>query len=165
MKLLEHLFAVLLTFSLVGCAGAAPPDGVLYALQPGSTMHGIRSVLQAAPSTQILAKDGLYMFAWPLDNGWAFATVGKNVTPEQFLAMAGGKGQLASNKTVSELAKFLADKGWKSIPVSAVPVALREAFGVTVAEASSVLAQTGTTLVSFLVMPVIPDAFPTKVIQ
>ena len=165
MKLLEHLVVTILVLSLMGCAGAAPPDGVLYALQPGSTMAGIRAAMQAAPHTQIMVKDSVYMFAWPLDNGWAFATIGKNITAQEFFQMTGGKGQMANNKTISDLAKFLANNGWKSIPASAVPVALREAFGVAVAEVSTALASAGVTLVSFMVMPVVPGAFPTKVIQ
>lgn len=131
----------------------APPGSEVYAVHIGSTVNGIRSAINMNAGTSILARKDLMMFVWTIEDAWAFVTVSaKSGSPIKDLAIVSKAGNLVNCKTMKELISVLKMNGWKSVPASAVPNALKVAVnGATVAE---LMRWAGNTLSTFLVLPV-----------
>ena len=71
------LTLIVLVF-LSACApapAAAPLNGDVLSLMPGTTIYGMKLAVSEAWETARLAKDGLTLLGWPMNDGWGFIRV------------------------------------------------------------------------------------------
>jgi hypothetical protein len=118
-RLLPYVLAVLIVVTNTACAvaGNMPPPGVVYAIQPGSTVQGIYEAILGSPGTVILSNGKAALIGWPMDGGGygiACMTIDCN-SLEGLLTWLGGKGQLINTLNFSQIVKTLTDNGWTVI--------------------------------------------------
>lgn len=159
-KLITYLaLPIALIATLFGSLqSVAPLDGQVYAVQPGSTVWGIRAALASKSNTMILAKDQMYLFVWNIRDGWAFAGLnasGRGATEIADDILSGGN--FVNIKTMSQLSNMLKANGWQAVAASQVPNVIHSA----VATSSNWLTIMSGGLPTFVVVPagifVIPD--------
>lgn len=119
-KMIEHLLAFMLVMQLLtGCAAAGPAliDGQVLALQPQTTLAGIRAALAGAPETVVMWKDGVTLTAWPQSGGWGFAVLNCNCGDPigAFNYVTGGKGNWIPAARMSDLELSLRQLGWEKV--------------------------------------------------
>lgn len=147
----------LFVFLLTACIGQPPQGpamlpGDVLSLQLGSTLWGLRACIAEKVSTFIMVKDNMYLFIWPIADGWGFAGAyaDKQAAIQNIDLIL--PGNFASAKSVGELTSHLKDNGWKVIAAAEVPQALKAAISAT----GGWLAAMASDMVSFLVLPASP---------
>lgn len=140
-------------------------SGALNCLSFQDTLTGMRSVATGAPGTFVMAKDNLFVLAWPAgEDAWAFACLTKNGEPARELTQY-VKGMRLDTFS---MAKFMADletDGFQRVSERTLPPTLLAAIH----SIMSYIAMVGVrSLPELFIVPAVilqPYATPTGVSQ
>lgn len=93
-----------------------------------STLTGMRQVVQGAPGTFVMAKDNLFMLAWPAgENAWAFACITKAGNPIKDLASY-VNGTKVDTLTMASFLNDLETDGWQMVSEKTLPAGITGAL-------------------------------------
>ena len=129
-KYLVQLFVILLAVTAAcNAADLQPPlaDGQVFGLTGRTALMVIRDAANGASGTARLTNGSGYLFAKTIGDGWAFVAVdaeGKRTVSGSIISALRAGGNVVNVRTFSEFANALGEKGWKSIPASALPPAI-----------------------------------------
>lgn len=130
-------------------AHVAPIDGEVYALMPGTIIHGIQSAMRAESGTRILSDGTRYVFMWQIEDGLAFVGINSNKGMLDVMKDVFGNGNYVNPRTMKELWSILSQKGWTEVPPSAVPTIIQTA----VLTSSNWLVTLSQSMTTLLIMP------------
>jgi len=153
-RLVVNWIVILLAFNMVSC-GVAPMTGQVIELQPGSTIYGVQSLINGSMKFgQIWMNTSSVVFAWPVNDAWAFVGVdsSRTLTPSLFYRLTGGKANLVNYVTMGDVVKCLESNGWKVITSAEVPVGVKAILNGASGYAGS--------MINILVFPYIPASLP-----
>lgn len=165
-KFREHALSLLIFFTLLvhGCAPSGPlpiADGHVMELAQQTTVTGIYAVLNGAqPLGQVWVKGAQSVIAWPQSGGWAWACLRFNCRDwlGMFRFTAQGKGNVANVSTWSDLANWMSANGWQRLAPVTLPGSLTAGETVT-----GFLSQMSGVITGFMIVPILPQNFPTEV--
>jgi len=103
--------------------------GAISGLSFQSTLQGMRSVVHGNPGTFVMAKNDLFMLAWPVKDGfWAFACLTKAGDPIRDLATY-VNGTKVDTLTMANFLADLETDGWQSVSAKTLPAGISGALG------------------------------------
>lgn len=103
--------------------------GALNCLSFQDTLIGMRSVANGSPGTFVMAKDNLFLLAWPAGpDNWAFACITKNGEPARELAQY-VKGMKMDTFSMAKFMAELETSGWERVSEKLLPSGLLPALG------------------------------------
>jgi len=159
-KLISWIFVIMVLFSSNACAAVVQPpeieDGIIYAVQAGSTLWGMSRAIASAPGTMVMFKDSNVMLMWGLkDMGWAFVVINTNngLSLSNFAEIGGLNGNLVNARTIADLASFLQERGWQAAgSVAEIPGYLM--IKTALESSTSWLCRTASNMTTFVVLVV-----------
>lgn len=103
-------------------------SGAIQGISFQSTLQGMRSVVQGQPGTFVMAKDNLFMLAWPAgENSWAFACITKAGNPIKDLATY-VNGTKVDTLTMANFLASLETDGWQMTSEKVLPAGITSAL-------------------------------------
>lgn len=158
--LMWTIVIISMLLSACGVESVAPPDGVIYALQYGTTLHGVKQALNGATGAQIFLREatGNVTFVWPFQDGWAYFSICQQgcTSMEEAIRNTGGKASLLNANDMRKVREIMEYNGWKLITAAEVPTAVKTAL-VNVTAAADVI---GSTFFTWVVFPFVPATVP-----
>ncbi len=103
-------------------------SGAISGISFNQTLSGMRSVVQGQPGTFVMAKDSLFMLAWPMgENAWGFACLTKAGNPVRDLATY-VNGTKVDTLTMANFMADLEVDGWQSVSAKVLPAGITSAL-------------------------------------
>ncbi len=157
-QILEFAMLVMLILGLPGCMALQPAAQPVMAFRdvigvyPGQVAHGIKMVLEQKPGGDLLQMGRWYLFAWPLNNGYAF--VGLDITTGDFMKSVNQVLNGGNYVSASDMRGFVNDLikcGWARVGVKALPEGY--ASWVQIGGLAEWVTSVSSSLVTFVLLP------------